>query len=63
MEKFVGVGSSRDDHGGVGASSHNTLVMGDVLGDILISVHLTIRILVLILGINYSRSSSKSLRT
>jgi len=62
LEELVGVGTSGDDHGGVGAASEDTLVISDVLGEVLLVVGATIGVLVLLLVVDDEGLGRKSLR-
>ena len=62
LEELVGVGASGDDHGGVGAASEDTLVISDVLGEVLLVVGATIGVLVLLLVVDDEGLGRKSLR-
>ena len=62
LEKLVGVCASWDYHGGVGASAEHTLVMHDVLGEVLLSVSVSIRVLILLFLSDYSGVRGESLR-
>jgi hypothetical protein len=63
MEELVGVRASRDNHGGVGASTEHTLIVHNIVRGVLLSAYMTIRILVLGLGLHYTGSSCKTLRS
>jgi hypothetical protein len=54
LEKLVRVGASRDDHGGVGGSTENTLVKGDVLG-LVFRLGTTVGVFILLLLVNDTR--------
>lgn len=62
LEQLVGVCASGDDHGGVSASSEDTLVIGDVLGEILLFISATIGVLILLLVVDNEGLGRKSLR-
>jgi len=55
LEKLIGVGSSRDYHSCIGASTEDTLVMHNILRKVFIPVCVSIRILILLFLCNYSR--------
>jgi hypothetical protein len=61
MEKLVGVRASRNNHGGVSASTEHTLIIHNIVRSVLFSTLMTIRVLVLGLGLHYTRSSCKTL--
>ena len=62
LEQLVGVSTSGDDHGSVSASSEDTLVIGDVLGEILLFISATIGVLILLLVVDNEGLGRKSLR-
>lgn len=49
LEELIRVGSRGDDHGSIGASTEDTLVESDVLGEVLLGMRTTVGILVFLL--------------
>ena len=61
LEELIGVGASRDNHGRVGASTEDTLVVHDVLGVVLLNIGPSVRVLVLVLLVDDARMGSEAL--
>ena len=61
LEQLVGVGSCRNHHGSVGASSEDSLVVHDVLREVLLLRCVTIGVLVFLLLRNHSWVCSEAL--
>ena len=61
LEELVRIGSSRDDHGSVGASTEHTLVKGDVLREVGLLINSTIWVLVFLLLRDDARVGSEAL--
>ena len=61
LEELIWVGARWDDHGSIGAATENTLVIHDVLREVLILIGTTIRVLILLLLSDHTRVSSESL--
>ena len=61
LEKLVGVCAGWDDHRGIGASAEHTLVIHDVLGEVLILVRPTVRVLILLFLSDYAWVSRETL--
>ena len=61
LEELIRVSSCRNNHGGVGASAEDTLVIGDVLRVVLLGSCSTIRILILLFLSNDAGMGSEAL--
>ena len=61
VKQFVGVGTGRNDHSRVCASTVNTLIVHDVVRGVVLCGHMPIRILVLRFSLDNTRSGCESL--
>ena len=54
LEELIGVGAGRDDHRSISAPTENTLVIHDILREVLVGVRTSVRVLVLLFLRDYA---------
>ena len=61
LEELIGVGARGDDHRCIGTASEHTLVVHDVLGEVLLLRRVPIRVLILLFLRHYARVGREAL--